>query len=205
MKLLLTGFEPFGDHSENPSRLIVRRLAAEGVAGIELFTEELPTVFGEAGRKVEDLLDRHRPDLLLMLGVAGSRTVISVERIGLNFDDTARPDNAGRAAEAKVIREGGPLARMASLPLAPMRDAIAGAGLPVEISNHAGTYVCNHVLYAALHHVEERGLATRVGFLHVPQILGATAKSSLSLDDLVAATRAAIGAATGAGAQTRAA
>lgn len=205
MKLLLTGFEPFGDHSENPSRLIVRRLAAEGVAGIELFTEELPTVFGEAGRKVEGLLDRLRPDLLLMLGVAGSRTVISVERIGLNFDDTARPDNAGRAAEAKVIRESGPLARMASLPLAPMRDAIAGAGLPVEISNHAGTYVCNHVLYAALHHVEERGLATRVGFLHVPQILGATAKSSLSLDDLVAATRAAIGAAAGAGAQTRAA
>ncbi len=205
MKLVVTGFEPFGDHAENPSRLIVRRLAAERVAGVELVTDELPTVFGEAGARVTALMDEHRPDLLLMVGVAGNRTVISVERIGLNFDDTARPDNAGRAAEARPIREGGPLARMATLPLAAMRDAIAATGLPVEISNHAGTYVCNHVLYAALHHAEETGMATRVGFLHVPQILGATAKSSMSLDDLVAATRAAISAAIGTAINTRAA
>lgn len=205
MKLVLTGFEPFGDHSENPSRLIVRRLAAEGVVGVELVTEELPTIFGEAAARVTALMDRHKPDLLLMVGVAGNRTVISVERIGLNFDDTARPDNAGKAAEARPIRAGGPLARMATLPLVVMRDAISATGLPVEISNHAGTYVCNHVLYAALHHAEETGMATKVGFLHVPQILGATAKSSMSVDDLVIATRAAIGAAIGATTQTRAA
>jgi len=199
MKAVVTGFEPFGEHAENPSRLIVRRLAAEGVAGLDLVTAELPTVFAAAEADIRRLLDLHRPDLLLSIGVASSRTVISVERIGLNLDDTALPDNAGIATEARPIVAGGPLALAATLPVLAMRAAIGRLGLPVEVSNHAGTYVCNHVLYAALHHAGARGLATRIGFLHVPQIIGATAKSTLALDDLVAAARAALGAAAAAG------
>lgn len=198
MKAVVTGFEPFGEHAENPSRLMVRRLAAEGVAGIDLVTAELPTVFDRADAEIRRLLDRHRPDLLLSIGVASSRTVISVERIGLNLDDTALPDNAGVATEARPIVTGGPLALAASLPVLAMRAAIGRLGLPVEVSNHAGTYVCNHVLYAALHHAQAKGYATRIGFLHVPQIIGPTAKSSLALDDLVAAARAAISAAVAA-------
>ena len=98
------------------------------------------------------------------------------------------------ATEARPIVTGGPLALAATLPVLAMRAAIGRLGLPVEVSNHAGTYVCNHVLYAALHHAQAKGYATRIGFLHVPQIIGPTAKSSLALDDLVAAARAAIGA-----------
>lgn len=195
MKTLLTGFEPFGEHAENPSRLIVRRLAEEGIAGTDLMTAELPTVFAAADAEIRRLLDLHRPDLLLSIGVASGRSVISVERIGLNLDDTALPDNAGVASEARPIVEGGPLALASTLPVLDMRAAIGRLGLPAEVSNHAGTYVCNHVLYAALHHAQARGYATRIGFLHVPQIIGPTARSSLGLDDLVAAARAAIGAA----------
>lgn len=198
MKAVVTGFEPFGEHAENPSRLIVRRLAAEGIAGIDLVTAELPTVFAAAESEIRRLLDLHQPDLLLSIGVASNRTVISVERIGLNLDDTALADNAGVAAEARAIVADGPLAHAATVPVLAMRAAIDRLGLPVEVSNHAGTYVCNHVLYAALHHAQAKGYATRVGFLHVPQIMGPTAKSTLSLDDLVAAARAAIGAAAGA-------
>lgn len=198
MKAVVTGFEPFGEHAENPSRLIVRRLAAEGIAGIDLVTAELPTVFAAAESEIRRLLDLHQPDLLLSIGVASNRTVISVERIGLNLDDTALADNAGVAAEARAIVAAGPLALAATVPVVAMREAIRRIGLPVEVSNHAGTYVCNHVLYAALHHAQAKGYATRVGFLHVPQIMGPTAKSTLSLDDLVAAARAAIGAAAGA-------
>lgn len=195
MKTLLAGFEPFGEHAENPSRLIVRRLAEEGIAGTDLVTAELPTVFAAADAEIRRLLDLHRPDLLLSIGVASGRSVISVERIGLNLDDTALPDNAGVASEARPIVEGGPLALASTLPVLDMRAAIGRLGLPAEVSNHAGTYVCNHVLYAALHHAQARGYATRIGFLHVPQIIGPTARSSLGLDDLVAAARAAIGAA----------
>jgi pyroglutamyl-peptidase len=195
MKAVVTGFEPFGEHAENPSRLMVRRLAGEGVTGIDLVTAELPTVFDRAEADIRRLLDAHRPDLLLSIGVASNRTVISIERIGLNLDDTALPDNAGVATEARPIVAGGPLALQATLPVLAMRAAIGRLGLPVEVSNHAGTYVCNHVLYAALHHAGAKGYATRIGFLHVPQIIGPTAKSTLALDDLVAAARAALGAA----------
>ena len=195
MKAVVTGFEPFGEHAENPSRLMVRRLAAEGVAGIDLVTAELPTVFDRADAEIRRLLDQHRPDLLLSIGVASNRTVISVERIGLNLDDTALPDNAGVATEARPITADGPLALQASLPVLAMCAAIDRLGLPVEVSNHAGTYVCNHVLYAALHHAQAKGYPSRIGFLHVPQVLGPTAKSPLALDDLVAAARAALGAA----------
>ncbi|WP_119419501.1 pyroglutamyl-peptidase I [Desertibaculum subflavum] len=200
MKVVVTGFEPFGEHAENPSRLIVRRLGAEGVAGFDLVTAELPTVFAAAGAEIRRLLDAHRPDLLLSIGVASNRSVISVERIGLNLDDTALPDNAGFATEARPIVTSGPLALAATLPVLAMRAAIGRLGLPVEVSNHAGTYVCNHVLYAALHHAAAKGHATRIGFLHVPQVIDPTAKSNLGLDDLVAAARAALQAAAGAGA-----
>lgn len=195
MKAVVTGFEPFGEHAENPSRLIVRQLKAEGVAGIELTTAELPTVFAAANAEIRHLLDRHRPDLLLSIGVASSRALISVERVGLNLDDSALPDNAGVATEARPIVAGAPLALAATLPVTAMRTAIGRLGLPVEVSNHAGTYVCNHVLYAALYHAEARRYATRIGFLHVPQIMGPTANSTLGLDDLVAAARAALAAA----------
>lgn len=200
MKAVVTGFDPFGEHAENPSRLIVRRLAVEGIAGLDLVTSELPTVFAAAEAEIRRLLDAHRPDLLLSIGVASSRTVISVERVGLNLDDTALPDNSGIATEARPIVAGGPLALAATLPVLAMRAAIGRLGLPVEVSNHAGTYVCNHVLYTALHHAAARAYATRIGFLHVPQIIGPTARSALGLDDLVAATRAGIAAAIEGGA-----
>lgn len=200
MKAVVTGFEPFGEHAENPSRLIVRRLDADGVPGFDLAAAELPTVFAAADAEIRRLLDAHRPDLLLSIGVASNRNVISVERIGLNLDDTSLPDNAGIATEARPIAAGGPLALAATLPVLAMRAAIGRLGLPVEVSNHAGTYVCNHVLYAALHHAAAKGYATRIGFLHVPQVIGPTAKSNLGLDDLVAAARAALQAAAGAGA-----
>lgn len=174
MAILLTGFEPFGSVTRNPSGSIVEHVrssatgAFAGVAG-----EVLPTAFAAAGERLRNLIRAHRPQAILCLGVAAERSAIDLERIALNLDDAERPDNAGAAPRGRPIVPEGPVAYRSTLPLDAMHAALQAAGCPVRLSNHAGTFVCNHVFYVARHEVERLGLvqagaAVPCGLVHVP-------------------------------------
>ena len=166
MKILLTGFNRFGKVRENPSQLIVEEIVRRRLAG--LIAEVLPTEFAAAGKRIRALIRRHRPDWIFCLGVAQGIPAIHLERIALNLDDTEAPDNAGRIHAAKQIVKDGPLAYESTLPLEKLRDRLRQRRVPAAISNHAGTYVCNHVFYTARYEVERLGLNARCGFIHLP-------------------------------------
>ncbi len=168
-KVLLTGFNRFGKVRENPSQLVVEHFASRGRAG--LITEVLPTEFAAAGRRIRTLIRRRRPKVILCLGVAQGIPSIHLERVALNLDDTEVPDNAGRIHSAKRIVKEGPLAYESTLPIIQIRDRLRQRGIPAAVSNHAGTYVCNHVFYVARDEVERLGLHAKCGFIHVPGIL----------------------------------
>jgi pyroglutamyl-peptidase len=200
MKLLLTGFESFGEVATNPAQRIVEALAAD--RAVERFAKSLyttailPVEFAAAGARIRALIEAVRPDLILMLGVAAGRAAISLERIALNLDDSpARGDNAGAMPDGAPIEPDGPLALAATLPLVELRAALAAAGIPAAISNHAGAYVCNHVFYVALRTVERLGLPARCGFIHVPlpaELREAGAGPAPALAELVAGIRCCI-------------
>ena len=172
MKILLTGFEPYGAVQVNPSEQIVRRIAARARSrgDADLFAEVLPTEFRAAGRRIRQLIRAIRPAAVLCLGVAPSRNKISLERVALNLDDDPLPDNAVRVRLGRPIGRDGPVAYWSTLPLARLRKALDRQGIPVSISNHAGAFVCNHVFYVARHEVERMRNRTRCGFLHVPPL-----------------------------------
>ncbi|MBV9123816.1 MAG: pyroglutamyl-peptidase I [Planctomycetes bacterium] len=172
MKILLTGFNPFGKVKRNPSELIVRRLRERprAVVRADLVLEVLPTEFLSAGKRIQELIREVRPDAVVCLGVAQMRTAISLERFALNVNDCTLPDNAGARAEGRCIAEKGPEAYRSTLPLDYMREALQQRGIPVHISNHAGTYVCNHVFYTARDEVEHLDHPARCGFIHVPRL-----------------------------------
>ena len=172
MKILLTGFEPYGAVEINPSEQIVRRIAARARVrrNDDLVTEILPTQFITAGKRIRQLIRKFLPAAVLCLGVAPSRDKISLERVALNLDDDALPDNAGRVRAGRRIVPRGPVAYWSTLPLERIRKRIEKRGIPVSYSNHAGTYLCNHVFYVARHETERMGSRARCGFLHVPPL-----------------------------------
>lgn len=163
--LLITGFEPFGGESVNPSLEVARRLAGEVLDGAVVRAAELPCVFGEAIGVLREALARHRPALVLALGQAASRTDFSVERIAVNVDDARIPDNRGRQPVDEPVVPGAPAAYFSTLPVKAMVAALRGAGLPASVSQTAGTFVCNHVFYGLMHHLPA---GVRGGFIHLP-------------------------------------
>jgi pyroglutamyl-peptidase len=166
--ILLTGFEPFGGEITNPSWTAVRDAAAILRAeGHDVETVELPCVFGDSLRALEEALDRYTPGLVVCAGQAGGRPRVSLERIAINCDDARIPDNAGMAPVDEPVVTGGPAAYFSTLPVKAALAALLSAGIPAEISQTAGTYVCNHVFYGLMHALRLRP-GTRGGFVHVP-------------------------------------
>ncbi|WP_042426341.1 pyroglutamyl-peptidase I [Comamonas granuli] len=167
--LLLTGFDPFGGDALNPSWLVARALHGQRIAGHPVVAAQLPTVFGAAQEQLQALLALHRPALVLCLGQAGGRAALSVERIAINLIDARIPDNQGAQPVDEPVAPDGPAAYFASLPVKALRRAVQQAGLRCEVSQTAGTFVCNAVFYGLM-----RQLATgaaplaRGGFVHVP-------------------------------------
>jgi pyroglutamyl-peptidase len=180
MKILLTGFEPFGPVRVNPSEQIVRRIAAQVQArgDPDLLAEVLPTEFTAAEKRIRQLIRRVRPEAVLCLGVAPQRDKISLERVALNLDDDALPDNAGRRRAGHRIVPRGPAAYWSTLPLERFRKQLERRNIPVSYSNHAGTYLCNHVFYVARHEIERLGNRAPCGFVHVPPALKQVRKRS---------------------------
>jgi len=164
--ILLTGFQPFGSNAVNPTMLLMDRLAGtEGVV-----TATLPVEYGASGDAFEALLDRHRPAAVLCFGLAYKTDVVLVERIAWNRDATEQADNTGTVRTGAVIVEGAPPAYGCGFPVPLLVRALAGAGVPVSLSDDAGGYVCNHLYFRARHAVEARGLDTPVAFIHVPPL-----------------------------------
>ena len=172
MKTLLTGFGPFGNVTDNPSQLIVENLAERAREGQwpDLVADVLPTEFAGAGNRIAQLIREHRPERVICLGVAKGTGSIRLERVALNLDDTSVPDNAGVYLEGKKIVPDGPLAYWSTLPIEDMCGELQGRGIPANISNHAGTYVCNHVFYVARHEIELLGSSAPCGFIHLPDV-----------------------------------
>lgn len=169
-KVLITGFEPFGGQQFNPS-VQASRIAAAALnkAGIATSAVELPSVFGESSKRLRRELVTHRPELVICVGQASGRARIGLERVAVNIDDAAIPDNAGVQPIDRTIKEGGPTAYFSTLPLKASLQAVTARQIPAEVSQTAGTYVCNHVFYALMHELAgTASTAARGGFVHIP-------------------------------------
>ncbi len=193
--MLLTGFDAFGEtretgHAANPSWLAARLLDGEEIGGRKVVAARLPTVFGTAWETLERLIEQHRPALILCVGLAGGRSALSIERVAINLMDARIPDNAGHQPKDEPIVSGAPAAYFSSLPVRNMLQAVVAAGLPAELSQSAGTFVCNHVFYRLMHRLaNDPALAsTRGGFVHVP-FLPEQGSPSLALASVVQGLR----------------
>ena len=191
--LLITGFDPFGGACVNPAWEAVRLLPPK-IGSFTVHTLQLPTVFGLAAQSVLEAAEELRPHVILCVGQAGGRSAITPERIAINIASASIPDNAGQLLREQPIIPGGPDGIFSTVPVRAMADAILAAGLPGQVSNTAGTFVCNDTLYRLLNHFA--GTGTRAGFIHVP-FLPSQAKEGVPCmepDDIIAALTAAIGA-----------
>lgn len=174
--ILLSGFEPFGGDRINPSAEIVTALADRTVAGHTVRGLVLPCEFGRSRRQLLQAVRRERPALVVCLGLAAGRTAITPERVAINVDDARIPDNAGRQPVDRPVVRGAPAAYWSTLPVKAMVARLRGAGIPAELSQTAGTFVCNHVFFSLMHSLAARRQPPRGGFVHVP-CLPAQAKS----------------------------
>ncbi|MBO4677124.1 MAG: pyroglutamyl-peptidase I [Oscillospiraceae bacterium] len=167
MTILLTAFDPFGGEGENASQMALEALP-DSVAGARLEKLLLPTVFRTSGELAIQAAENIRPDVVLSLGQAGGRKALTPERIAVNLMDARIPDNAGfRPADEPVV-PGGPAAYFSTLPVKAMVRAMEAAGVPAMVSNTAGTFVCNSLMYAMLHYAASRRPDLPCGFIHVP-------------------------------------
>ena len=187
-KLLITGFDPFGGEKINPAWEAVK-LLPEIIGEYMLCKLEIPTVFGLAAQRVMEKAEEVKPQVILCIGQAGGRSAVTPERIGVNIRDARIPDNAGNQPRGNFCVPEGPAAYFATVPVMAMEEAIRAAGLPATVSNSAGAFVCNDVLYTLLHRYA--GTDVKVGFIHVPY-LPEQGTPNLPLADTVKALLAAI-------------
>lgn len=186
--LLITGFEPFGGQSVNPSWEAVR-LLPDTIGDMALTKLRIPTVFGEAARTVLSAAEDLRPDVILCIGQAGGRSAITPEYVGINLRHARIADNAGQQPQDEPIEPEGPAAYFATVPVRRMVAAVEQVGIPCTCSYSAGTFVCNELLYTLLHRFH--GTQTQVGFVHVPY-LPEQGKPHLPLEEIVRGLTAAI-------------
>jgi len=196
VNVLLTGFEPFKKEKVNPSWEVCKALSEKGLEGVDLTVKKLSVVFDEAKTKAIEYCSQVTPDVILHLGEAGERTHIALERIAINCDSASIKDNKGQKRDNQVIEPEGNDGYFTTIPVARIVEALKEAGIPAVISNSAGTYLCNHVLYGTLHHVKKENLPVKVGFIHLPylpqQTVDKPQKASMSLDLMVKAVGIAI-------------
>ncbi len=191
--VLVTGFEPFGGHTINPSWMAAQALHGRLVAGHRIVGAQLPVEFGQSMEALRALLLRYRPALVICCGQAGGRGALSFERVAINVNDARIPDNAGLQPVDTPVIAGGPAAYFSSLPIKAMLMTLLDAGINAEVSQTAGTFVCNHVFYGLMHELAVRPelAGTRGGLIHVPW-LPAQGQPSMRLDEIVAGLKLAV-------------
>jgi pyroglutamyl-peptidase len=185
-KVLLTGFEPFGKATLNPSGEIVKQISGDNIV-----TAILPVAYAQSAERLLALIAEHNPDVVISLGQAEGRTHVSPERIAINLDDARLADNEGVIRNDVPIVVGGPVAYESTLPIKDIVKAINDAGVPAAVSLSAGAFLCNHVFYVAQDHF--KGTKVRSGFVHVPLMDEQTGEfpglPTMPLDQMVKAVR----------------
>lgn len=191
MKIIVTGFDPFGGEKINPSIECVKALPE--IEGVELIRLELPTVFKESAKRLNEVINDVKPDAVLSVGQAGGRAGITMERIAINVDDARIPDNISQQPIDEAIQLDGEAAYFTTLPIKRIVKAIREAGISAEVSNSAGTFVCNHIMYQALFAATKADKPFKAGFMHIPFIPEQTTdKPSLPLEESAKALQIAI-------------
>ena len=195
MKILVTGFDPFGGEVINPAIETVKRLP-DTIVGAKIIKLEIPTVCHQSLRVIDEAIARYDPDVVLSVGQAGGRPDITVERVGINVDDCRIPDNAGNQIVDEPIYADGPAAYFVTVPIKAMVQRIRERNIPASVSNTAGTFVCNHVTYGVCHLLAVKYPGKRSGFIHIPflpqQAVDKKNMPSMSQDMMVEAITAAI-------------
>lgn len=192
MKILVTGFDPFGTDKINPAIEAVKRLPDE-IADAEIIKLEIPTIFNQCAQVVHAAVLKSQPDYVLNIGQAGGRFGLTPERVAINLDDGRIADNAGFQPTDQVIQADGQNAYFTQLPVKAMVQAIKQAGVPSYLSTTAGTYVCNHIMYQVQYMIDKEFPQLKAGFMHIPflpdQVLNRPNTPSLSLaDDILGIT-----------------
>lgn len=197
MKLLLTAFDPFGGEPINPALEAVK-LVADRIGDVDVVKVEVPTVFGKSVATVAAAIEREKPDAVLCIGQAGGRFDMTPERVAINLDDARIKDNEGnQPIDTPIFADGDP-AYFTTLPIKSMVARIRQAGIPASVSNTAGTFVCNHLMYGVLYTLAKKYPHVKGGFMHVPfvtsQVVNRTATPSLALSEIVKGIEAGIAA-----------
>jgi len=192
MKLLLTGFDPFGGEPINPAWEV-----SDQVGDVEVVKLMVPTVFYKSIDTVAAAIEKEKPDAVLCIGQAGGRFDLNPERVAININDARIPDNEGNQPLDGPVFEDGETAYFATLPIKAMAEEIRKAGVPASVSNTAGTYVCNHLMYGVLYTLANKYPDVRGGFMHVPFITSQVINRkpiapSLSLEQIVTGIEAAV-------------
>jgi len=195
MKILLTAFEPFGGEKINAAQEAAALVKNE-IAGAKIVKMAVPVVFGESVEAVVSAIRREKPDAVLCLGQAGGRAELTPERVAINLDDARIPDNAGNQPIDQPIFPDGAPAYFSTLPVKAMVHAIRQTGLPASLSNSAGTFVCNHLMYGLLYHTARTWPEIRGGFMHLPflpeQVTDKPGTPCLSREEMAAGIEAAL-------------
>ncbi len=195
MKILVTGFDPFGGEEVNPAIETVKRLP-DTIGGAKIIKLEIPTVCHQSLRVIDEAIAGYDPDVVLSVGQAGGRPDITVERVGINVDDCRIPDNAGNQIVDEPIYADGPAAYFVTVPIKAMVQRIRERNIPASVSNTAGTFMCNHVTYGVCHLLAVKYPGKRSGFIHIPflpqQAVDKKNMPSMSQDMMVEAITAAI-------------
>ncbi|MCI5527804.1 MAG: pyroglutamyl-peptidase I [Oscillospiraceae bacterium] len=195
MKILITGFDPFGGEPVNPALEAVKLMKDE-IAGAKIIKLEIPTVFRKSVEKIHEMMKAEQPDVVLSIGQAGGRFGVTPERVAINVDDARIKDNEGNQPVDTPIFTDGEAAYFSNLPVKAMVEAIKNKGLPSTLSNSAGTFVCNHVMYGVLYYIHKEFPNVRGGFIHVPfitdQVVTKPNVASMALADITEALEAAV-------------
>lgn len=195
MKLLVTGFDPFGGEAINPAWEAVKELP-DTILNAEVIKLEIPTVFNKSAEVVKEAMIKHQPDVVLNVGQAGGRFGVTPERVAINMDDARIPDNEKNQPIDEVIQPQGAAAYFTQLPIKAMVEGIKAAGFPGSVSNTAGTFVCNHIMYQVQYLIATEFPNVKGGFTHVPyihqQVVNKPGMPSMSISDISKALEAAL-------------
>jgi pyroglutamyl-peptidase len=193
-RLLVTGFEPFGGQTVNPSERMVRLIAAAAPNGSVVSTRVLPVAYRRAFHPVAEALGNERFDGVMLLGLGAGRATVDFERFGVNWRGGPQPDNDGVRVTGEKIDPTGPAAYFATVPVEELVGACRGAGTPASVSSHAGTFLCNQVLYQSLQYCDRHDLKCHVGFAHLPFLpeQATAGEPAVSEDSMIAGLRAAL-------------
>lgn len=196
--ILLTGFDPFAGRPANPSGLVARALAGRSFAGHRVRAAVLPVVYADIESHIDRLLASVKPAAVVSLGLDYKTDAIKLERIAINLDDAAAPDEAGDLRCGTRIAPRGPAARWSTLPLGAIAAALATAGVPFKFSSHAGAFLCNHLMYHLCGRTARGGIPA--GFVHLPptpdliRLEDQPTRAGVALESQIAAIRAVVGA-----------